>query len=181
MSGVLAETELDGRRLAVNDVGLGLSNERCLPSEPPSDKRTLKTNLLDPSELVEDRGKPSAAHAQDGRAAKMEDHGHTQLIGKQTGLPRPMVEEDPLYRSPRGRGWGGRISPARGGLMEAHEGDRIIIESAKVQQSARRGEIVEVISGATGQKHYRVRWEDGHETVFFPSSDARVEAGSNAG
>jgi hypothetical protein len=26
-------------------------------------------------------------------------------------------------------------------------------------------------------KHYRVRWDDGHETTFFPSSDAIVDHG----
>jgi hypothetical protein len=38
----------------------------------------------------------------------------------------------------------------------------------------RSGEIVEILAGAAG-KHYRVRWDDGHETTFFPSSDATVE------
>jgi hypothetical protein len=64
--------------------------------------------------------------------------------------------------------------------MEAHQGDRIVIESAKVTQSVRQGEIIEVIQGTTGQ-HFRVRWEDGHESIFFPSSDARVVRTGAAG
>jgi hypothetical protein len=57
--------------------------------------------------------------------------------------------------------------------MEAHEGDRIIVESNKVGGGQRSGEIVEVILGPSGA-HYRVRWDDGRETTFFPSSDARL-------
>jgi hypothetical protein len=59
--------------------------------------------------------------------------------------------------------------------MEAQVGDRIIVEGSKVGQARRDGEIVEVID-APGPRHYRVRWSDGHERIFFPSSDARVVA-----
>lgn len=61
--------------------------------------------------------------------------------------------------------------------MEAHAGDRIIIESRKVGGGRKSGEVVEVISGASGA-HYRVRWDDGHESIMYPSSDATVEAPS---
>jgi hypothetical protein len=57
--------------------------------------------------------------------------------------------------------------------MEAQVSDRIIVEGSKVGQGRRDGEIVEVID-APGPRHYRVRWSDGHESIFFPSSDARV-------
>ena len=59
--------------------------------------------------------------------------------------------------------------------MEAQVSDRIIVEGSKVGQGRRDGEIVEVID-TPGPRHYRVRWSDGHESIFFPSSDARVEA-----
>lgn len=58
--------------------------------------------------------------------------------------------------------------------MDAHEGDRITIESKKVGSATRTGEIVEVIPGRSGSAHYRVRWDDGHETTFFPSNDAHL-------
>ena len=58
--------------------------------------------------------------------------------------------------------------------MDAHQGDRIIVESNKVGGASRTGEVVEVISGAGGMTHYRVRWDDGRETTFFPSSDSHV-------
>lgn len=60
--------------------------------------------------------------------------------------------------------------------MDAHEGDRITVESNKVGAGTRTGEIVEVLRGVTGATHYRVRWDDGHETTFFPSSDAHVSS-----
>jgi len=57
--------------------------------------------------------------------------------------------------------------------MEAHKGDRITVESNKIGGAARTGEVIEVIPGAGGD-HYRVRWDDGKETTFFPSSDAHL-------
>ena len=58
--------------------------------------------------------------------------------------------------------------------MDAQIGDRITIDSNRVGGGQRRGEIVDIIAGAAGL-HYRVRWDDGHETTFFPSSDATVQ------
>ena len=60
------------------------------------------------------------------------------------------------------------------GTMEAQVGDRITIESNRVGGVRRSGEVVEVIA-RTGGNHYRIRWDDGHETVFFPSGGATVE------
>ncbi len=59
--------------------------------------------------------------------------------------------------------------------MEAKVGDRIVVEGNQVGAPRRAGEVVEVIEGSAGA-HYRVRWDSGEETIFFPSSDARVEA-----
>jgi hypothetical protein len=60
--------------------------------------------------------------------------------------------------------------------MEAQVGSRIIVEGNKVGQRRREGEVVEVMA-TLEPAHYRVRWSDGHESIFFPSSDARVETG----
>jgi len=47
-------------------------------------------------------------------------------------------------------------------------GDRVSVESERVGESTREGEILEVLS--TGEAlHNRVRWEDGHDSVFYPS------------
>jgi len=58
--------------------------------------------------------------------------------------------------------------------MSAKAGDRIIIESERVGTPAREGEILEVIESA-GVMRYRVRWDDGHETIFHPfAGSARI-------
>ena len=59
--------------------------------------------------------------------------------------------------------------------MQAKTGDRIIIRGRHTGQSVRAGKILEV-RGSDGGAPYLVRWEDsGHETLFFPGSDASVE------
>ena len=58
--------------------------------------------------------------------------------------------------------------------MDAKVGDRIIVESPKVGQTPRQGEVLEVVT-TPSSTYYRVRWGDGQESTFFPSSDARVE------
>jgi len=59
--------------------------------------------------------------------------------------------------------------------MPAMAGDRIVVESQKVGQAAREGEILEVIPSASGTTHYLVRWDDGHESDLRPAAgSARV-------
>ena len=60
--------------------------------------------------------------------------------------------------------------------MHAKTGDRIVVESVHVGQPHREGEVLEVVRGE--REHYRVRWDDGHESIYFPSSDCRVVGGS---
>ncbi|HEX6231023.1 MAG TPA: DUF1918 domain-containing protein [Actinomycetota bacterium] len=55
--------------------------------------------------------------------------------------------------------------------MNGKVGDRIIVESETVGQPTREGKILEVIEGEVGIR-YRVRWDDGHETIFTPSGGA---------
>lgn len=58
--------------------------------------------------------------------------------------------------------------------MAARVGDRIVIESEKVGQAAREGEILEVIEASYGIR-YRVRWDDEHESTIRPSAgSARI-------
>lgn len=47
--------------------------------------------------------------------------------------------------------------------------DRIVIDSDKVGQSAREGEILEVIEAEYGTR-YRVAWQDGHESTIRPAA-----------
>jgi uncharacterized protein DUF1918 len=58
--------------------------------------------------------------------------------------------------------------------MSPKSGDRIEIESETVGTPTREGEILEVIQGGLGIR-YRVRWQDGHESVLSPSGgSARI-------
>jgi len=52
--------------------------------------------------------------------------------------------------------------------MTAKAGDRIVVESQKVGQAARQGEILEVIPATFGIR-YEVLWSDGHRSTFSPS------------
>ena len=54
--------------------------------------------------------------------------------------------------------------------MRPKVGDRIVVESERVAQTARAGVIEEVIR--EDPPRVRVRWEDGHESVIAPSDGA---------
>lgn len=59
--------------------------------------------------------------------------------------------------------------------MQAKPGDRVVIEGLKVGGVRRRGEIIEVLQGTSGE-HFRVRWErDAHESIFYPGPGAFIE------
>ncbi len=55
--------------------------------------------------------------------------------------------------------------------MKGHVGDEIIVEGRNLGDLAREGEVLEVLETG-GVTHYRVRWDDGTDCIFFPSSDA---------
>jgi hypothetical protein len=59
-------------------------------------------------------------------------------------------------------------------MMRADIGDELVIKGHHVGDSDRKAVIMEV-HGEEGAPPYRVRWSDGHESVFFPSSDTVVE------
>lgn len=58
--------------------------------------------------------------------------------------------------------------------MEANVGDRLVVKSHHVGDPDREAVVLEV-QGRNGQAPYKVRWNDGHESVFFPSSDCAVQ------
>jgi hypothetical protein len=60
--------------------------------------------------------------------------------------------------------------------MTGKAGDRIIIETEKVGQHVREGELLEVFESPVGV-NYRVRWDDGHVSEIRPSAgSARIVA-----
>jgi len=58
--------------------------------------------------------------------------------------------------------------------MQADVGDELVIKGHHVGDADRKAGTIEV-QGGEGAPPYRVRWSDGHESVFFPSSDTVVE------
>lgn len=59
----------------------------------------------------------------------------------------------------------------KGAPMDLHVriGDHIVVDARQLGSPPRKGTIIEVL-GAGERCHYRVRWADGAETVFFPAS-----------
>ena len=57
--------------------------------------------------------------------------------------------------------------------VTAVPGDRIAVHPHHLHEPERTGEILEVL-GDPGRQHFRVRWEDGHESLFYPGGDAVV-------
>jgi hypothetical protein len=57
--------------------------------------------------------------------------------------------------------------------MRAQVGDELTVRGRHQGDDDRHGEIIKV-DGADGAPPYVVRWTDGHESVFFPSSGTEV-------
>ena len=57
--------------------------------------------------------------------------------------------------------------------LPAKVGDLIQITGHGVGDAPRSAEILEVL-GSAGHEHFRVRWEDGHESIYFPADDAVI-------
>ena len=51
----------------------------------------------------------------------------------------------------------------------ARKGDRIVVKAQRVGGSLREGEILEVVEREL-RVQYRVRWSDGHESLFAPAA-----------
>ncbi len=52
-------------------------------------------------------------------------------------------------------------------------GDVVVVAGHHVGESERIGEILELLGDPEHQR-YRVRWDEGHESIFYPSSDAVI-------
>ena len=55
----------------------------------------------------------------------------------------------------------------------ARPGDWVVVHSHSLGEPERHGLILEVL-GATGHERYRVRWDEEHESIFYPGSDATI-------
>lgn len=55
--------------------------------------------------------------------------------------------------------------------MAFSPGDHVVAETESTERAARRGVIEEVVRGDPHPR-YRIRWEDGHESVYTPADGA---------
>ncbi|WP_018636610.1 DUF1918 domain-containing protein [Parafrankia elaeagni] len=58
--------------------------------------------------------------------------------------------------------------------MYASVGDRFVVHGRTVGDPERHGSIIEV-RGTGGGPPFMVRWDDGHEGLFFPGADSTIE------
>jgi hypothetical protein len=63
--------------------------------------------------------------------------------------------------------------------MEFKEGDRVIAESESTDRPPRLGTVQEVLNG--GSARLRIRWDDGHETIYTPAAGALAHARTDDG
>lgn len=62
--------------------------------------------------------------------------------------------------------------------VQAMPGDVVVVHGHSTGDPGRTGVIVEVLDPASGHEHYRVRWDEEHESLYWPGSDATVRRGS---
>jgi hypothetical protein len=55
--------------------------------------------------------------------------------------------------------------------MAFEAGDRVVAESESTDRRPRPGVVQEVLRGDPSPR-YRIRWDDGHETIYAPASGA---------
>jgi hypothetical protein len=55
--------------------------------------------------------------------------------------------------------------------MELNVGDRVEVESESTERPPRTGVIEEVLRPAPSGR-YRIRWDDGHESIYTPAAGA---------
>ena len=65
------------------------------------------------------------------------------------------------------------MSPESASIRSGRKGDVIVIAGHHVGAAERIGEILEVLGGPEHVR-YRVRWDDGGESIFYPGSDATI-------
>ena len=58
--------------------------------------------------------------------------------------------------------------------MRAVAGDTLTVKATHQGEADRHGKIIE-IHGKDGEPPFLVRWQDGHESLFFPAGGSVVE------
>ena len=63
------------------------------------------------------------------------------------------------------------------GEVEVGQGAVIEVSGRRIGEPARLGEVLEVL-GPAGRHHFRVRWEDGHESIIYPGEATTIKGRS---
>jgi hypothetical protein len=71
------------------------------------------------------------------------------------------------------------VSASQEVSTHAQAGDLVVITGHRVGEAQRLGEILEVL-GEPSHERYRVQWDDGHESLFTPGSDAVIRHTTHA-
>lgn len=58
--------------------------------------------------------------------------------------------------------------------LHANVGDELVVDAMHLDEPARKGEIIEVLGVGTETPHYRVRWDDGKESIFYPGATSHA-------
>ncbi|HEV2642792.1 MAG TPA: DUF1918 domain-containing protein [Candidatus Elarobacter sp.] len=65
--------------------------------------------------------------------------------------------------------------------MVTKVGDEIIVDGRHIDDPSKKGEVLDVLHTG-GVEHYLIRWDDGHEGIFYPGADAHsVHPGRGGG
>ena len=64
--------------------------------------------------------------------------------------------------------------------MELKAGERVVVESESTERPPRAGVIEEVL-GTQASPRYRIRWDDGHESVYTPAAGALMRLSAKEG
>jgi hypothetical protein len=59
------------------------------------------------------------------------------------------------------------------GKADVRPGDVLAITGHRVGEVERTGEILEVL-GTSERRHFLIRWDDGHESIYYPGNDASI-------
>ena len=55
--------------------------------------------------------------------------------------------------------------------MEFEVGDRVVAEAESTERVARKGTVEEKVAEGSSVR-YRIRWDDGHESIYTPAAGA---------
>jgi hypothetical protein len=55
--------------------------------------------------------------------------------------------------------------------MDLEVGERVAAESESTERPARKGTVEERL-GEASSRRYRIRWDDGHESIYTPAAGA---------